>query len=67
MHGGPFVGGHGGVGGERRLKGYLTSLNDPSALRPKFFCVALPGRCLVCGTAASTTVDLSCLVASTRA
>ena len=62
-----FLGGHGGAGGERRLEGYLTSLADSSALRPIYFCTALPGRCLVSCTAAWITVGVCWLVASIRA
>ena len=65
MHGDPFLDGHGGAGGLRRFEGYLTSLDDSAALRPIYFCAVPPGRYLVSCTAASTTVGVSCLVAST--
>ena len=61
---GPSFDGHGGAGGYRRFEGYLTSLDDSSALRPIYFCAAPPGRYLVSCTAALITVGVSCLVAS---
>ena len=67
MHGGLFLDRHGGAGGWRRFEGYLTSLDDSSALLPIYFCAAPPGRYLVSCTVASITVGVSCLVASIRA
>ena len=67
VHGGLFLDRHGGAGGWRRFEGYLTSLDDSSALLPIYFCAAPPGRYLVSCTAASITVGVSCLVASMEA
>ena len=60
MHGGLFLDGHGDAGGDCRFEGYLTSLDDSSALLPICFCATPPGRYLVSCTA--TPIAEACLV-----